>query len=168
MADTTHIDALHAEIATLQQRVAELEQLLAQQQVLQQEAIEAKELALRELSTPLIPLADGVVALPLVGSIDSNRIQQIMETLLEGIATQQADVALIDITGVKVVDTQVADGLLRAAQAAKLLGAQVVLTGISSNIAQTLVHLGADLNGITTHATLQSGIAFAMERHAFV
>jgi rsbT co-antagonist protein RsbR len=165
MADNTSHDDLHAEIAALRQRVAELEELLAQQQVLQQQTIEEKEMALRELSTPLIPLADGVVALPLIGSIDSNRIQQIMETLLEGISEQQADVALIDITGVKMVDTQVADGLLRAAQAAKLLGAQVVLTGISSDIAQTLVHLGADLNGIITHATLQSGIAFAMEQH---
>lgn len=168
MSDTAQTDALHAEIATLRQRIAELEHMLTEQQLMQQEAIEEKELALRELSTPLIPLADGVVALPLVGSIDSNRIQQIMETLLEGIATQQADVALIDITGVKVVDTQVADGLLRAAQAAKLLGAQVVLTGISSDIAQTLVHLGADLNGITTCSTLQNGISYAMERHVLV
>lgn len=166
MSDTAQTDALHAEIATLRQRIAELEHMLTQQQLQQQEAIEEKELALRELSTPLIPLADGVVVLPLVGSIDSNRIQQIMESLLEGIATQQADVALIDITGVKVVDTQVADGLLRAAQAAKLLGAQVVLTGISSGIAQTLVHLGADLNGITTCSTLQNGISYAMEQHA--
>ncbi|HEU5015667.1 MAG TPA: STAS domain-containing protein [Roseiflexaceae bacterium] len=165
MADNTSHDDLYDEIAALRQRIAELEELLAQQQVLQQQTIEEKEMALRELSTPLIPLADGVVALPLIGSIDSNRIQQIMETLLEGISEQQADVALIDITGVKMVDTQVADGLLRAAQAAKLLGAQVVLTGISSDIAQTLVHLGADLNGIITHATLQSGIAFAMEQH---
>lgn len=168
MSDITHTDALHAEIATLRQRITELEHMLAQQHVQQQKAIEEKELALRELSTPLIPLADGVVALPLVGSIDSNRIQQIMESLLEGIATQQADVALIDITGVKVVDTQVADGLLRAAQAAKLLGAQVVLTGISSDIAQTLVHLGADLTGIMTCSTLQNGITYAMERHALI
>ncbi len=127
-----------------------------------EEIILAQQATLRELSTPLIPLADAVVVMPLVGSIDSQRAQLIMETLLEGISTHQSDVAILDITGVPVVDTQVADALLRTARAARLLGAQVVLTGIGSHIAQTLITVGADLSGIVTLNNLQSGIAYAL------
>ncbi|GAB4212235.1 MAG: hypothetical protein OHK0022_47800 [Roseiflexaceae bacterium] len=127
-----------------------------------EEIIQTQQATLRELSTPLIPLADAVVVMPLVGSIDSQRAQLIMETLLEGISTHQSDVAILDITGVPVVDTQVADALLRTARAARLLGAQVVLTGIGSHIAQTLITVGADLSGIVTLNNLQSGIAYAL------
>jgi rsbT co-antagonist protein RsbR len=102
--------------------------------------------------------------MPLVGAIDSARIQQIMETLLEGISDHQAEIAILDITGVQVVDTQVADGMIRAAQAVRLLGAEIVLTGIGATMAQTLVNLGADMSNITTRGTLQGGIAYAMER----
>jgi rsbT co-antagonist protein RsbR len=130
---------------------------------LQRQIIEAQQASIRELSTPLLPLANHVLAMPLVGSIDSNRAQQIMETLLEGIAAHTARIAIIDITGVMVVDTQVAQALVRTAQAVRLLGAQVVLTGIQPPIAQTLVHLGADLRGIITRSTLQSGIEWAMQ-----
>jgi anti-anti-sigma regulatory factor len=133
---------------------------------LQEEIIEAQRAALRELSTPLIPIAENVIAMPLVGTIDTARAQQIMETLLEGIAEQQADVAILDITGVRVVDTQVANALLRAAQAAKLLGTRVILTGIRAEVAQTLVGLGADLSSITTAATLQDGVALALHTAA--
>ncbi|NJN65312.1 MAG: PAS domain S-box protein [Chloroflexaceae bacterium] len=132
----------------------------------QQQIIEAQQAALRELSTPLLPLADHVIALPLIGTMDEERTQQVMEALLEGIAYFQADIAILDITGIRVVDTQVAQALVRTAQAVKLLGAQVVLTGIQPQIAQTLVHLGADLEGIITRSTLQSGIAFALHRQA--
>lgn len=131
---------------------------------MQEQLIAAQQATLRELATPLIPLAEGVIVMPLVGVIDSTRSQQILETLLEGIAARQADIAILDITGVRVVDAQVANGLLRAAQAAKLLGSQVVLTGISPDIAQTLVMLGGDLSGIVTRSSLQSGIAYALER----
>jgi rsbT co-antagonist protein RsbR len=124
-------------------------------------AIQTQQAAMRELSTPLIPITDGLVVMPLVGAIDSARAQQIMETLLEGIAAQQAETAILDITGVRVVDTQVADALLRAAQAATLLGARVILTGISGEVAQALVHLGADMRSIQTLSNLQSGIAYA-------
>jgi anti-anti-sigma regulatory factor len=136
----------------------------AEQELLRrtEEIIQAQQAALRELSTPLIPLADHVVVMPLVGSIDSQRAQLIMETLLEGISTYQADVAILDITGVPVVDTQVADALLRTARAARLLGAQVVLTGIGSHIAQTLITVGADLSGLVTLNNLQSGISYAL------
>lgn len=129
---------------------------------LQEQVIAAQQAALRELSTPIIPLADDLVVMPLVGSIDSGRSQQVIETLLEGVSSSRATTAILDITGVQVVDTQVANGLLRAAQAVKLLGAQVIITGIRPEVAQTLVGLGLDLSNIVTRATLQSGIAFAL------
>jgi PAS domain S-box-containing protein len=133
---------------------------------LHEQVIAAQQAALRELSTPLIPLTDDLVAMPLIGTIDSNRAQQVIETLLTGVTASRASTAILDITGVQVVDTQVADALLRAAQAVKMLGARVVLTGIRPEIAQTLVGLGLDLSGIVTRATLQSGIAFALAGQA--
>lgn len=141
-----------------EQRRAEEERATLQEQV-----IDAQRAALREVSTPLIPLADDVVVMPLVGAIDSSRAQQIMEVLLEGIARYQADTVLVDISGVRVVDTQVADALLRAARAVQLLGAQIILTGISAEVAQTIVHLGADMGRIMTRANLQDGLRFALE-----
>jgi PAS domain S-box-containing protein len=143
-----------------EQKRAEEEQI-----ALREEIIASQQNALRELSTPLIPIADGVVAMPIVGAIDSSRAQQIMESLLEGIGALQAETAILDITGVRVVDTQVAQALLQAARAAGLLGAQVVLTGIGAEVAQSLVHLGADLSRIVTRSNLQEGIAFALENH---
>jgi rsbT co-antagonist protein RsbR len=129
---------------------------------LQDEIIEAQAAALAELSTPLIPISDRVVVMPLIGAMDSQRTQQVLDTLLQGVAERQAQIAIIDITGVPIIDTQVANGLIRAAQAVKLLGAQVVLTGIRPEVAQTLVGLGAELSGILTHSTLQSAIALVM------
>ncbi|MEF3273016.1 MAG: PAS domain S-box protein [Chloroflexus sp.] len=144
------------------------EQLRAEQErqrlALQEQIIQAQQAILRELSTPLIPIASGIVAMPLIGAIDSTRAQQIMETLLTGINNYRATTAIIDITGVNVVDTQVAGALIRAAQAASLLGAQVILTGISPEIAQTLVGIGVELHYIITKATLQEGITYAMNR----
>jgi rsbT co-antagonist protein RsbR len=142
------------------QRRAEEERVALQEQV-----IASQQAALRELSTPLIPLTDKVMVMPLVGAIDSERAQQIMEVLLEGIALHRAEVVLLDISGVRVVDTQVADALLRAARAVKLLGAQVILTGISAEIAQTIVHLGADMSQISTQADLQAGLRYALARY---
>jgi rsbT co-antagonist protein RsbR len=132
---------------------------------LQDQVIAAQRAALRELSTPLVPIADDVVAMPLIGSIDSTRAQEVIETLLTGVADSQAKIAILDITGVPVVDTQVANALLQAAQAVKLLGAKVIITGIRPEVAQTLVSLGVDLSSITTRSTLQSGIAFALASH---
>ncbi|NNJ12368.1 PAS domain S-box protein [Chloroflexales bacterium ZM16-3] len=129
---------------------------------LQEQVIAAQQAALRELSTPLIPIAEGVVAMPLIGSIDSGRAQMVIETLLTGVASLRAETTILDITGVPVVDTQVANALLRAAQAVKLLGARVILTGIRPEVAQTLVGLGVDLSGIITRGTLQDGIAEAL------
>ena len=149
-------------IGTIATNITEQKQVEIERAALQQQMIEAQQAALRELGTPLVPITDGVVAMPLVGAIDSARAQMIMETLLEGISALQARVAILDITGVKVVDTQVASALIRAAQAAQLLGARVMLTGISSDVAQSLVQLGADLQRIETRSTLQAAIASAL------
>ncbi len=144
--------------------ITPLKQAEQERQLLQQQIIDAQQAAIRELSTPLIPLSDSVVLMPLIGSIDTSRAQQVMEALLEGIATHQADIAILDITGVSVVDTQVANALVQSAQAVRLLGAQVILTGIGPTMAQTLVHLGADLTSIQTRGSLQRAIIDALQR----
>ena len=127
----------------------------------QHEYIEKQSVLLAELSTPLIPITQAVVVMPLIGSIDSRRAQQVLDTLLHGITERHARTAILDITGVPIVDTHVAGALIRAAQAAQLLGAQVVLTGIRPEVAQTLVGMGTELHGIITRSDLQSGITFA-------
>lgn len=152
------------DILILSRNVTEQRRIERERTEMQEQIIAAQQATLRELSTPLMPIADGVIAMPQIGAIDTMRAQQIMETLLNGVAEYRAQVAIIDITGVKVVDTQVAGALVRAAQAARMLGAQVVLTGISPEIAQTLVHIGAELRDMTTRATLQEGIDYALKR----
>ncbi len=117
---------------------------------------------LRALSTPLIPINDRVLVMPLIGNLDSERAAQILETLLEGVTRRGATAVILDVTGVSVIDTQVADALMRAARALGLVGARVVLTGIRPEVAQTLVALGADFSGIATCSTLQAGIARAL------
>ena len=131
---------------------------------IQQEIIRAQFATLQELSTPLLTIDDQTIVLPLIGSVDSRRAQQVMETLLNGVAATRAETAIIDITGVSIVDTQVANALIQAAQAIGLLGAQAVITGIRPEIAQTLVGLGVDLSQVVTRSSLQSGIAFALGR----
>ncbi|KYF50535.1 hypothetical protein BE08_14820 [Sorangium cellulosum] len=138
-------------------RRSEIERLSMKEQV-----IRAQQAAIRELSTPLVPLAPGVLAMPLVGTIDSMRAREILETLLEGISQQSAHTAILDITGVRFVDTQVADALVSAARAARLLGARVVLTGITPAVARTFVELESSLDGIITLGTLASGISYAL------
>jgi len=122
--------------------------------------------AMMQFSTPLVPISDDVLVMPIVGALDAQRAEQVMTTLLDGVGKGQARVAILDITGVSVVDTQVADALLRAAKAVALLGAQVVITGIRSEVAQTLVQLGANMGDVVTRATLQAGVAFAMQGRA--
>lgn len=116
----------------------------------------------RELSTPVIPVHDGILVLPLVGTIDSSRSAQIMDALLGAIQREQASVVLIDVTGVPMVDTGVADHLLRVIRAAGLLGARIALVGIAPSVAQTMVALGVDLRGVVTCSDLQAGIAHAL------
>lgn len=132
---------------------------------LQERIIQMQHALVQELSTPLIPISDDIVIMPLVGSVDSLRAQNVMETLLNGVEQNRAHIAILDITGVPIVDTQVANTLIQSAQAVRLLGATVVLTGIGPDIAQTLVGLGVDLSGIITHGSLQAGISYAMRRN---
>jgi PAS domain S-box-containing protein len=114
---------------------------------------------LNELSTPLLSISDRTLVLPLIGSIDSRRISQLISSLLEGISSKKAEHVIIDITGVPIVDTQVANALIQATQAVKLLGAQVILSGIRPEVAKTLVGLGIDFGTLLPQATLQSAIA---------
>jgi rsbT co-antagonist protein RsbR len=116
----------------------------------------------RELSTPVIPVHDGVLVLPLVGTIDSVRSAQVMESLLNAIQKDRASFVIIDITGVPTVDTGVANHLLRSTRAAALLGARCVLVGVSPAVAQTLVQLGVDFGDLVTRSDLQAGIAYAL------
>lgn len=132
------------------------------QTITQEEIIRAQEMALAELTTPLLSITDQAVVMPLIGSLDSRRTQQIIAALLEGVAHHRSQVAILDITGVSVVDTQVANALIQAAQAVQLLGARVVITGIRPEIAQTLVNLGVNLQNIMTMNSLQNGISYAM------
>lgn len=118
----------------------------------------------RELSTPLMPVADHVIAMPLIGLLDSARAAAALETLLQGVITHSATTVVLDITGVGVIDPQIADAMIRLAKAVKLLGAQVVLTGIQPRIAQTLLEQGVGVGGMVTLRTLKEGIAFALQR----
>ena len=128
-----------------------------------EEIIREQTAAIQELSAPLIPIHQGVLVLPLIGAIDTQRAATIIETLLDGIARRRARVVLLDITGVPVVDTGVAHHLIQAARAVRLLGAEMVLVGISPEIAQTIVQLGVDLSNILTRADLQAGFAYALD-----
>ncbi len=116
---------------------------------------------IQEMSTPVMPVYEGIIALPLVGTIDTKRAQQIMENVLSSIAQYQASVVIMDITGVPVMDTGVANHLLQVAKAARLLGSEVIMVGIRPEVAQTIVHLGVDLTGIATQQNLQRGLEYA-------
>jgi rsbT co-antagonist protein RsbR len=114
--------------------------------------------AIKELSTPVLPLRAGLLLLPVIGVIDSHRARQLTEQLLEGIRTHRAKAVVIDLTGVPAVDSAVANHLLQTVRAAKLLGANAVITGISTENAQTLTRIGVDLSGLVTTSDLQSGV----------
>ena len=117
-----------------------------------------------ELSTPVVKLWEGVLALPMIGTLDSARTQVVMESLLERIVETGAEVAIIDITGVPTVDTLVAQHLLKTVTAARLMGADCIISGIRPQIAATIVHLGVDLAGVVTKATLADAFALALRR----
>ena len=144
--------------------ITELRRGEQERAALQQRVIEAQREALAELSTPLIPVAEGVLVMPLVGSIDRARAQQITEALLTGVVAQRARTVILDITGVRSVDTHVAETLVRAAQGVRLLGAEAILTGIHPAVAHTLVELGVELGGLVTVSDLRSAVARAMHR----
>lgn len=128
------------------------------------DTIARQRVELREIATPVIKLWDGVVAVPVVGTLDSARTQVVMEALLNQIVEQEAAVAILDITGVPMVDSMVAQHLLKTAMAVRLMGAQCVISGIRPQIAQTVVQLGIDLGDVVTRATLADALAWALGR----
>jgi rsbT co-antagonist protein RsbR len=129
-----------------------------------EDVIRRQQEELIELSTPVIKLWDGAVAVPLIGTLDSARTQVVMESLLERIVETDATIAIIDITGVPTVDTLVAQHLLKTVAAARLMGAECIVSGIRPQIAQTIVHLGLDLSEVITKATLADAFVLALER----
>jgi rsbT co-antagonist protein RsbR len=129
-----------------------------------EEVIRRQQEEMLELSTPVVKLWDGILALPIIGTLDSARTQVVMETLLENIVKTNSRVAIIDITGVPTVDTVVAQHLLKTVTAARLMGADCIISGVRPQIAQTIVHLGINLLDVTTKATLADAFAVALDR----
>jgi rsbT co-antagonist protein RsbR len=129
-----------------------------------EELINRQQQEMMELSTPVVALWDGVLALPLIGTLDSARTQVVMENLLQRIVDTGAGIAIIDITGVPTVDTLVAQHLLKTVAAARLMGADCIISGIRPQIAQTIVHLGVELQDVLTKATLADAFGVALRR----
>ena len=150
-AASTLIDKLGLHTSELYQKSRE-EVILRQQQ------------DMLELSTPVVELWDGVLALPLIGTLDSARTQVVMENLLQKIVETGASIAIVDITGVPTVDTLVAQHLLKTVAAARLMGADCIISGIRPQIAQTIVHLGVDLGSVITKASLAAAFVVALQR----
>ena len=144
-------------VQALRSKRAELERLRSADVIFKQNQ------EIMELSTPVVQAWEGIVIAPLIGTMDSQRTQQFMERFLGSIVDTNSSVALVDITGVPTVDTMTAQHLIEAITAAKLLGAQVILTGVRPSIAQTMVHLGIDLTGIETQSSLVAGIRLALD-----
>lgn len=132
-----------------------------------EDVIERQQQELLELSTPVVKLWDGVLALPMIGTLDSSRTQIVMESLLQRIVDTGSEVAIIDITGVPTVDTLVAQHLLKTVTAIRLMGADAIISGVRPQIAQTIVHLGVDLAGVTTKASLADALALALKRSGY-
>ncbi|MDI3285026.1 STAS domain-containing protein [Polyangium sp. 15x6] len=149
-------------LAAVVQDLSEEQREEVERAELEAKVIASQEALIRELSTPLVPIAEGVIAMPLVGSIGDARAQQILEALLAGIQEHRAEAAILDITGVPTVDTSAANALISAAQAARLLGTKVILSGIGPAVARTLVELGVEMRGMTTKSTLSAAIAEAI------
>ena len=129
-----------------------------------EEVIRRQQEEMLELSTPVVQLWEGIVALPLIGTLDSARTSVVMETLLQTIVDTRSELAIIDITGVPTVDTLVAQHLLKTVAAARLMGADCIISGIRPQIAQTMVHLQIDLSAVTTKATMAEALRFALKR----
>jgi rsbT co-antagonist protein RsbR len=130
----------------------------------QEDALEAQRLTISELETPVIEVWDGILALPIIGTVDTVRAQSMTERLLQRIVDTKSEIVILDITGVPVVDTAVARHLLETVSAARLLGAEVLLVGLTSRTAMTLVHLGIDLGDLTTRTTMAKGLEMAFGR----
>jgi rsbT co-antagonist protein RsbR len=133
-----------------------------------EDVIARQQQELLELSTPVVKLWDGVLAVPMIGTLDSSRTQMVMESLLQRIVETGSELAIIDITGVPTVDTLVAQHLLKTVTAIRLMGADCIISGIRPQIAQTIVHLGIDLQGIITKATLADALSLALKKGGYV
>lgn len=129
-----------------------------------EEVINRQQQDMLELSTPVVELAEGIIALPMIGTLDSGRTQIVMETLLQRIVETEAEIAIIDITGVPTVDTLVAQHLIKTVTAARLMGAECIISGIRPQIAATIVHLGVDLGSVITKSSLASALAIALRK----
>jgi rsbT co-antagonist protein RsbR len=133
-------------------------------QTTREEVISRQQSDLLELSTPVVQLWDGILALPMIGTLDSSRTQTVMESLLQRIVETGSQIAIIDITGVPTVDTLTAQHLLKTVTATRLMGADCIISGVRPQIAQTLVHLGVNLGDVITKSTLAGALAHALER----
>lgn len=129
-----------------------------------EEVISRQQQDMLELSTPVVELAEGIIALPMIGTLDSSRTQIVMETLLQRIVETEADIAIIDITGVPTVDTLVAQHLIKTVTAARLMGAECIISGIRPQIAATIVHLGVDLGNVITKSSLSGALNIALKK----
>ena len=132
-----------------------------------EELINRQQEEMLELSTPVVKLWDGILALPMIGTLDSQRTQVVMESLLQKIVDTGSEMAIIDITGVPTVDTLVAQHLLKTVTALRLMGAECIISGVRPQIAQTIVHLGVDLQGVVTKANLADALALALKRGGY-
>lgn len=147
----------------LEQRAIELQQTL---QDLSRSGQEREQLSqnIRDLSTPVLPILNGIIVMPLIGVIDMQRATLLTETLLSATERHNASTVILDVTGVPLIDTMVARALLQAAQAIKLLGAQTIIVGLRPELAQTITGLGVNLVGLVTRADLQDGLTYAMQK----
>ncbi|WP_170319708.1 PAS domain-containing protein [Polyangium spumosum] len=146
--------------------ITERKQMEEERASFAQSLIEAQKQALLELGTPLIPIAEHVVLVPLIGVVDPARAEHLLQTLLAGVGNHNAHTVILDMTGVRIVDAVVADALARAARAVALLGAKVVITGMRPEVARTLVEIGADLGSIVLLGNLWSGVEYALRPSA--
>ncbi len=137
---------------------------MSQEHDRQQNVIDQQRMTISELQTPVIQVWKGILALPIVGSLDTARAQEMNEALLEKIVQTESDIVILDITGVPVVDTAVAKHQLETVSAARLLGAEVLIVGLSTRTALTLVQLGLDLSHVTTRTTMARGLELAFDR----
>jgi PAS domain S-box-containing protein len=155
--------AMMSQVGSQLGQVIERRRAESEHALLREKLVRAQDELLAELSTPLIPLTREIVLMPIIGAVDAERARRMIDALLRGLEQTRSPVAIIDITGVAVVDAHVANTILQSAQAARLLGAHVVLTGIRAGVARSLVRLGVDLSGVNTRKTLHEGIALAHE-----
>jgi len=148
---------------TVTRNLSNLKKAQAEQERLQQEVIEAQQQMIQELSVPIIPIIEGVIIMPLIGSLDSHRARDLMRTLLQGISEHRAKIVILDITGVSIVDTRIAAHLDKTIQAARLKGANTIVSGVSDNVAETIIDLGIDWSNLQTVRDLQTGLVIALE-----